>query len=321
MRAAPDHPRRLRHQAAARLHRGHRQGRRRARPDQHPVRDGRRHPLRPGGQPARLAHGPLHLEGDRGAARQGRRPDLAGRDHRRAARRGAAAEARRRRRAAAGRADLRQGGRDAVVALPRHPGPRRGHRPRPGDALHRRGHGHRLRLRHGVRQVAGGRLRPAAHQGPRVHLGRQPRQALDDLPGPGAGRPRLRAAGDLRHRRGPQAQRHQRHRGAQAVRGHRAERREDHRPAHPRRRGRPHRQHPVRHRRPSRRLRHPHGRRRPLRAVPDDRPGARRGRPGHRRPQPRRRGRPLAPGARGTPDRGPRLAAPRGTPETVSPSS
>ncbi|CAM5570512.1 Carbamoyl-phosphate synthase large chain [Streptomyces alboniger] len=31
--------------------------------------DGRRHPVRPGGQPARLAHGPLHLEGDRGAAR------------------------------------------------------------------------------------------------------------------------------------------------------------------------------------------------------------------------------------------------------------
>lgn len=40
LRAAPDHPRRLRHQAPARLHRRHRQGRRRPRPDQHPVRDG-----------------------------------------------------------------------------------------------------------------------------------------------------------------------------------------------------------------------------------------------------------------------------------------
>ena len=159
LRAAPDHPRRLRHQAAARLHRGHRQGRRRPRPDQHPVRAGRRHPLRAGGQPARLPHRPLHLEGDRGPARQGRRPHLARRHRRRAARRGPAAEDRRRRHPAAGRADLRQGGGHAVVAVPRHPRPRRRHRPRPGDALHRRGHGHRLRLRHGVRQVAGRRLR------------------------------------------------------------------------------------------------------------------------------------------------------------------
>ncbi len=33
---------------------------------------------------------------------------------------------------------------------------------RPGDALHRRGHGHRRRLRHRVREVAGRRLRAAA---------------------------------------------------------------------------------------------------------------------------------------------------------------
>lgn len=96
-----------------------------------------------------------------------------------------------------------------------------------------------------------GCLRPAAHQGPRLHLGRQPRQAHDDLPGPRAGRPRLRADGHLRHRRGPQAQRHQRDRRAQAVRGRGPERREDDRPAHPRRRGRPHRQHAVRDRRPA----------------------------------------------------------------------
>ena len=46
-----------------------------------------------------------------------------------------------------------------------------------------------------------------------------------------------------------------------------------------------------------------------VRAVPDDGPGARRRRPGHRRAQPRRRRRPFPPGTRGTSDRGPRLAA------------
>ena len=33
-----------------------------------------------------------------------------------------------------------------------------------------------------AKSQAGG-VRPAAHQGPRLRLGRQPRQALDDLPG------------------------------------------------------------------------------------------------------------------------------------------
>ncbi len=206
-----------------------------------------------------------------------------------------------------GRADLRQGGRHAVVALPRHPRTRRRHGPRPGDALHRRGHGHRLGLRHGVRQVAGRRLRAAAHQGPRLHLRRQPRQALDDLPGARTRRPRLRAARHLRHRRGPQAQRHQRHPRTQAVRGRGARRREDHRPADPLRRGRPHRQHPVRDRRPPRRLRDPYRGHRPVRAVPHHGPGARRRRPGHRRAPPRGRRRALPPGTRETPDRGPRL--------------
>lgn len=86
-------------------------------------------------------------------------------------------------------------------------------------------------------------------------------------------------------------------------------------------RGRPHRQHAVRHQRPPRRLRHPYGGRGPLRALPDDGPGAGGGGAGHRRPQPRRRGSALTPGTRRIPDRRPRLAAPRGTPETVSPSS
>ena len=118
VRASADHPRRLRHQAPAGLDGGHRQGRRGTRADQHPVRDGGRHPVRPRSQPACLPHRSLHLEGDRGAAGEGRRPDLPGRDHRRAARREAPSGDRRRRRTPARRADLRQGGRHAVVPLP-----------------------------------------------------------------------------------------------------------------------------------------------------------------------------------------------------------
>ena len=186
--------------------------RRRPRPDQHPVRAGRRHPLRPGGQPARLPDRALHLQGDGRAAGQGRRPHLARRHRRRTARRGPAAR------------PTGDGGtlpldapisvKEAVLPwtpLPRRPGPRRRHRPRPGDALHRRGHGHRRGLRHRLRQVAGRRLRGAAHQGPRLRLGRQPRQALADLPGPRTGRARLRTARHLRHRGGAAAQRHRRH--------------------------------------------------------------------------------------------------------------
>ena len=53
----------------------------------------------------------------------------------------------------------------------------RGHRARPGDALDRRGDGHRRGVRHRVRQVPGGRVRLAAGQGPRVRLGGQQGQA------------------------------------------------------------------------------------------------------------------------------------------------
>ena len=56
---------------------------RRDRADQHPVRGRRRPPLRDRGEPARLAHGALRLEGDRRAAGEDRLPA----DARRAARR------------------------------------------------------------------------------------------------------------------------------------------------------------------------------------------------------------------------------------------
>ena len=83
----------------------------------------------------------------------------------------------------------------------------------PGDALDRRGHGHRLGVRHGVRQVPDrGVLRRAAHQRPGVRLGGQPRQALDGVPGEAPGRPRFRDPGHGGHRRGAAAQRPQGHR-------------------------------------------------------------------------------------------------------------
>ncbi len=256
--------------------------------------------------PRASPHRAVHLQGHRGAAGQGRRPHLARRHRRRTARRGPAAGRRRRRHPAAGRADLGQGGRAAVEPVPRRLGTRRGHRARPGDALHRRGHGHRRGVRHRVRQVAGRGLRRAAHQGPGVRVGRQPRQARHGLPGPRAGRARLRAAGHLGHRGGAAAQRHRGDRGAQAQRRPGRRRRAHRGPAHPRGPHRPDRQHPVRHRRPAGRLRDPHRGRRARRAVPDHRAGAGRRRAGHRRARPRPDRRALPAGARATPDRRPR---------------
>ncbi len=65
-------------------HRGDRQGARRDRPDQHPVRRGRRgRAVRDRGEPARLANGSVRFEGDRGLAGQDRVPPDAGRAARR----------------------------------------------------------------------------------------------------------------------------------------------------------------------------------------------------------------------------------------------
>ena len=50
------------------------------------------------------------------------------------------------------------------------------------------------RVRPGLRQVPGRRLRLAADRGHRLRLARQPGQALGDLPGQAAGRPRLHAS-------------------------------------------------------------------------------------------------------------------------------
>ena len=91
---------------------------------------------------------------------------MLGATHRRAARRGPAA--RRPATAATLPVDapvVGQGGGAAVQAVPHRRGPRRRPRARPGDALDRRGDGHRRDVRHRVRQVAGGGVRRAADQG------------------------------------------------------------------------------------------------------------------------------------------------------------
>ncbi|GAA3313462.1 hypothetical protein GCM10020219_025520 [Nonomuraea dietziae] len=97
LRAAADHPRRQRHQAHPRRHRGHRQGRRRPRPAQRAVRDGGGRALRPGGQPEGQPYGALRLQGDGGAAGEGRGPRHDGGHGRRAEGRGHAARDGRRR--------------------------------------------------------------------------------------------------------------------------------------------------------------------------------------------------------------------------------
>ena len=85
---------------------------------------------------------------------------------------------------------------------------------------------------------------PTVGQG--VRLDGQPRQAVDDLPDQGAGRPRLRDPGHPGHRRGAAPQRRARHRRPQALRRAWPERRADDRAADRRRRGRPGREHAAR---------------------------------------------------------------------------
>ena len=136
-------------------------GRRRA--HERPVRRPRRRALRDRGQPARLAHRALRVQGDRHAAGQARLPDHARRaDRRPRAARGADAR----------RSRQRQGG-GAALRPPR--GLRRD--PRARDALHRRGHGHRARLPDRVRQGPGGGRRRAALQRHGLHHAHGLRQA------------------------------------------------------------------------------------------------------------------------------------------------
>ena len=205
----------------------------RGRPDQHPVRRRRRRALRDRGQPARLAHGALRLQGDRRAARQDGRAADAGREDRRpGAARGPA------------RARQRQGGGAALRPLRRR---RLG--PRPGDEEHRRGDGHRRRLPDRLRQGPGGGRREAAGGGVGLHHRHRHRQAGGDPAGGALPRPRLRGDRHRRHRPGDRAD------GRAGDPHQQAERRLPARPRpDPQASLRPGDQHPDRLRRPRRRL-------------------------------------------------------------------
>ena len=166
----------------ARRHPAHRPRAGRGRPREHPVRQLRGRGARAGDQPPRLAHRALPREGHRpgpGAHRHplhaGHRPGRPGRG-----------------RARRPQAHLRQGAGVPLPALPPHRPPAG-----PGDEEHRRGDGHRPRLRRGLRPRPAGHRPGPAHRGHRVRLGQRPRQGRVPAHRPRPARPGLR--GD-RHR-------------------------------------------------------------------------------------------------------------------------
>ena len=83
------------------------------------------------------------------------------------------------------------------------PVPRGRHPPRPRDALHRRGDGHRRQLRAGLRQEPDRGRQPAARLGHGVLLAHRPRQGGRHPGGPAVRRPRVRAGRDRGHRGAP----------------------------------------------------------------------------------------------------------------------
>ncbi len=172
--------------AEASHYRGHGAPDRRARPsaqrggaDERAVRHPERRHLHPRGQSARLAHGAVRRQGDRAARGRHRRRG----DGRQAARsvRAEAAQA---------RAYRGQGGGVSLRALPRR---RSG--ARAGDALHRRGHGHRPRLCDCLRQEPARRRLKAAAVRHGVRLGEGQRQGQG-----GGARQRTRRDGLPHHR-------------------------------------------------------------------------------------------------------------------------
>ncbi len=188
-----------------------RAGARRRRTAERPARRRRRRGVRARGEPARVAHRPVRVEGDR---RQPRRRGVP-------ARRGRAARRPRAAGRAAAAAGQREGRGAAVRALP---GRRPGARAR--DARDRRGDGERERPADGAREGRARRRPLAAARRRGLPLGARRRQGGGD---PGRGRvrrARLPAVRDARD--GPHAARRRarRRRGAEGERaGRRAERR------------------------------------------------------------------------------------------------
>ena len=136
---------------------------RRGRTDERAIRhQGRRH-LRARSQSARLAHGAVRRQGDRHAGGEDR-----GEDHGRREAQGLQSQE------AQARPCRRQG-----IGVSVRPLPRRRYRARPGDALDRRGDGHRPLVRDRVRQEPARRRHPRAAQGHGVRLGPRDRQDPD----------------------------------------------------------------------------------------------------------------------------------------------
>ena len=136
---------------------------RRGRTDERAIRhQGRRH-LRARSQSAGVAHGAVRRQGDRHAGGQDR-----GQDHGRREARGLQFEE------AQARPCRRQG-----IGVSVRPLPRRRYRARSGDAIDRRGDGHRPLVRSRVRQEPARRRHPRAAQGHGVRLGPRDRQDPD----------------------------------------------------------------------------------------------------------------------------------------------
>ena len=137
------------------------------------------------GQSARLAHGAVRVEGDRGADRENRRP---GHDRQQAARARGAGRAR-------APVLLGQGSRVPVPEVPRGRSD-----PRPGDEIHRRGHGHRTHLRRSLCQVADRFRRGAAALGLLPDQRARARQGRSRAAGAAADRARIQSG---RHQLAP----------------------------------------------------------------------------------------------------------------------
>ena len=159
---------------------------RRLRPDERAVRRASRHRLCTRGQPAGEPHRALRRQ-------EHRRPDRKARGARDGRRAPARGDSERRRGASACRSE--------GSGVPLRALPWRGHGPRAGDEVHRRGHGHRPRLRQRLRQGADRRRHAPSGLGPGLRLGAGRRQArrCGDRPQPGRARVRTR-----RHQRHPQ---------------------------------------------------------------------------------------------------------------------
>ncbi len=155
VRAAADHPGPRGDRADSALDRGDRTRRRRAWAAQRAVRAVGGRAVRARGQPAGVAYRALRVEGHRRAAGEGGRPDRDRRDASPSSGPRACCPAEGDGGSLpVGGPDRGQGSGAAVRPLPW-----RRHHPRSGDAVHRRGDGDRLRVRHGVRQIAGSGLR------------------------------------------------------------------------------------------------------------------------------------------------------------------